>query len=160
MATTVIFNALLNAKRGPVSPSRCGHVPWVPLQVVEGRLTRRLESWGTTRRTASGQFATCKDENISYAFLFWNAKAVPLHAMKAVGGEEYSSCSFSTSALDGSEWQASRPDPALPPGKGPPVPIVQEAGWAPELVWTQRLEEMFFFAPAGDRTSIARPSSP
>jgi hypothetical protein len=30
---------------------------------------------------------------------------------------------------------------ALPPGKGPPVPIVQEAGWAPEPVWTQRLEE-------------------
>jgi hypothetical protein len=26
----------------------------------------------------------------------------------------------------------------LPLGKGPPVPIVQEAGWAPEPVWTQR----------------------
>jgi hypothetical protein len=25
----------------------------------------------------------------------------------------------------------------LPPGKGPPVPIVQEDGWAPEPVWTQ-----------------------
>jgi hypothetical protein len=24
----------------------------------------------------------------------------------------------------------------LPPGKGPPVPIVQEVGWAPEPVWT------------------------
>jgi hypothetical protein len=32
----------------------------------------------------------------------------------------------------------------LPPGKGPPVPIVQEAGWAPEPVWTQRLEEKSF----------------
>jgi hypothetical protein len=31
-----------------------------------------------------------------------------------------------------------------PPGKGPPVPIVQEAGWAPEPVWTQRLEEKSF----------------
>jgi hypothetical protein len=30
---------------------------------------------------------------------------------------------------------------ALYPGKGPTVPIVQEAGWAPEPVWTQRLEE-------------------
>jgi hypothetical protein len=29
----------------------------------------------------------------------------------------------------------------LPPGKGPPIPTVQEAGWAPEPVWTQRLEE-------------------
>jgi hypothetical protein len=32
----------------------------------------------------------------------------------------------------GGEWSASRPCRALPPGKGPPVPIVQEAGWAPE----------------------------
>jgi hypothetical protein len=46
------------------------------------------------------------------------------------------------------------PAALLPPGKGPPVPIVQEAGWAPELVWTQRLEEKSS-APAGDRTPIA-----
>jgi hypothetical protein len=32
----------------------------------------------------------------------------------------------------------SRPGRALPPGKGPPVPIVQKAGWSPEAVWTQR----------------------
>jgi hypothetical protein len=32
-----------------------------------------------------------------------------------------------------------------------PVPIVQEAGWAPEPVWTQRLEGKSF-ASAGDRT--------
>jgi hypothetical protein len=43
----------------------------------------------------------------------------------------YSSYSFTTSALDGGEWSASRPCRALPPGKGPPVPIVQEAGWVP-----------------------------
>jgi hypothetical protein len=67
----------------------------------------------------------------------------------------YSSYSFTTSALDGGEWSASRPGRALPPGKGPPVPIVQEAGWAPEPVWTQMLEEKSF-APAGDRTPIAR----
>jgi hypothetical protein len=48
-------------------------------------------------------------------------------------GEEYSSYSFKTSALDGGEWSASRADRSLPPGKGPPVPIVQEAGWAPPL---------------------------
>jgi hypothetical protein len=40
------------------------------------------------------------------------------------------------------------------PGKGPPVPIVQETGWASEPVWTHRLEEKSF-APAGDRTAIA-----
>jgi hypothetical protein len=54
--------------------------------------------------------------------------AVPLHAVKALGGEEYSSYSFTTSALDGGEWSASRPGRALSPGKGPPVPTVQEAG--------------------------------
>jgi hypothetical protein len=57
-------------------------------------------------------------------------KAVPLHAMEALGGRG-----------------------------GPPTPIVQEAGWAPEPVWTQRLEEKSF-ASAGDRTLIARSSSP
>jgi hypothetical protein len=62
----------------------------------------------------------------------------------------YSSYSFSTPTLDGGDWLASRPGRALPPGKGPPVPIVQEAGWASETVWTQRLEEKPF-APAGDR---------
>jgi hypothetical protein len=58
---------------------------------------------------------------------------------RRLGGEEYSFYSFTTSALDGGEWSASRPGRALPPGKGPPVPIVQKAAWAPEPVWTQRL---------------------
>jgi hypothetical protein len=53
--------------------------------------------------------------------------------------------------LDGGEWSASRPGCALPPGKGLPAPIVQEAGWAPEPVWTQGLEEKSS-APVGDRT--------
>jgi hypothetical protein len=35
-----------------------------------------------------------------------------------------------------------------------PVPIVQEAGWAPEPVWTQRLEEKSF-APAKDKMESA-----
>jgi hypothetical protein len=56
----------------------------------------------------------------------------------------YSSYSFMTPALDGGKWSASRPGRALPPGKGPPVPIVQEAEWAPKPVWTQRLEEKSF----------------
>jgi hypothetical protein len=43
----------------------------------------------------------------------------------------------------------SRPGRALPPGKGPTVPIVQEAGWAPEPVWTQGEKSS---APVGDRT--------
>jgi hypothetical protein len=73
--------------------------------------------------------------------------------MEALGGEEYSSYSFSTSALDGGEWSASRTSRALAPGKGPPVPIVQETGWA--LVWTQRLEEKSFLLCRG--SNLDRP---
>jgi hypothetical protein len=51
------------------------------------------------------------------------------------------SSSFWTSALDEGEWSASRPGHALDPGKGPPLPIVQEAGWTSESIWTQRLQE-------------------
>jgi hypothetical protein len=71
----------------------------------------------------------------------------------------YSSYSFTTSALDWGEGVSVIPGGALSPGKGPPVPILQGTGWAPELVWTQRLEEKYL-APAGDRISIARSSSP
>jgi hypothetical protein len=83
-------------------------------------------------------------------------KAVPQHTpWRRRGEKRYSSCSFLTSALDGSEWSASRPGP----GKGPPVRIGQEAGWAPEPVWTQRLEENTLCLHR-DRTCIARTSSP
>jgi hypothetical protein len=75
-----------------------------------------------------------------------------------LGKKMYSSYSFTTSALYEGEWSASRLDRSLPPGKGPPVPIVQEDGWASEPVWTQRLEKTV--ASAGDRTSIARLSFP
>jgi hypothetical protein len=51
--------------------------------------------------------------------------------MEALGGERwYSSYSFTISALHGGEWSALRRGRALPPGKGPPVPIGEEAGWA------------------------------
>ena len=40
-----------------------------------------------------------------------------------------------TAALEGVEWSAARPGRTLPPGKDP-LPIVQEAGWAPGPVWT------------------------
>jgi hypothetical protein len=54
----------------------------------------------------------------------------------------------------------SHPSCVLPPGKGPPVPIGQEAGWASEPVWTQRPEGKSF-ASAGDQApviqSVVRP---
>jgi hypothetical protein len=49
------------------------------------------------------------------------------------------------------EWSASRPGRALPP-----VPIVQGAGWASQLVWTQRLEEKSIVS-AGNRTPVVQP---
>jgi hypothetical protein len=36
------------------------------------------------------------------------------------------------------------PRPCFTPRERTPVPIGQEAGWAPELVWTQKLEEKSF----------------
>jgi hypothetical protein len=47
---------------------------------------------------------------------------------RRLGERRYSSYSFSTSALDGGEWSASRPSRALPPGKGPPVPLYRRLG--------------------------------
>jgi hypothetical protein len=46
------------------------------------------------------------------------------------GERMYSTYSFLTSALDVGELSASCPGLALPPGKGPPIPIGCEAGWA------------------------------
>ena len=50
------------------------------------------------------------------------------------GEQMYSSTLPSTSVLDGGGWSAPRPG-RFTPGKDP-VPIVQEAGWAPGLVST------------------------
>jgi hypothetical protein len=75
---------------------------------------------------------------------------------RRLGERRCSSYSFSTAALDGGEWPASRPGRAFTPGERTPVPIVQEAGRAPEPVWTQRLDEKSF-APAGDRSPVVQP---
>jgi hypothetical protein len=66
-----------------------------------------------------------------------------------MGERRYSSYSFLTLALDRGEWSALHPGSALPPGKEPPVPIGQDSGWAPDPVWTQRVEEKFS-ASVGD----------
>jgi hypothetical protein len=92
---------------------------------------------------------------------FWHrykkGKVVPLRSIEAhLGDKRCSSYSFLTSALEGGEWSASRPGRTLPPGKEPPVPTVQQAGWAPEPVWTQMLEEKSS-ASVGDRTPALTP---
>jgi hypothetical protein len=73
-------------------------------------------------------------------------KLKPFHytPTRRLGERRYNSYSFSTSALDGGEWSATRSGSALAPGKGPPIHTVQDARSAPEPVWTQRLEEKFF----------------
>jgi hypothetical protein len=91
----------------------------------------------------------------SYCNQDCKSKTVALLQAGAKGERNYSSYSFLAPALDGGEWSASRPCRSLPPGKGPPVPIVQEAGWAPEPVWTQRSQKKSF-AYAADRTPIVQ----
>jgi hypothetical protein len=68
----------------------------------------------------------------------------------AWGDGRYRSYSFLISAPDGGEWSASRSGRALPP-----VPIGKEAEWAPEPVWTQRLEEKSSVS-VGDRTPVVQ----
>jgi hypothetical protein len=43
------------------------------------------------------------------------------------------------------------------PGKGPPVPIVQEAGWAPEPVWTKATGKILLPLPGIEPRSPGRP---
>ena len=53
--------------------------------------------------------------------------------MRPIGGVEVQLYPFMTTALEGGEGSVSRPG-HFTPGKDP-VPIVQEAGWAPGMVW-------------------------
>jgi hypothetical protein len=55
----------------------------------------------------------------------------------------------------GVSGQHRAPAALYPRGKDPPVPTVQEAGWVPEPVWTQSLEEKSS-ASVGDRTPVVQ----
>jgi hypothetical protein len=78
--------------------------------------------------------------------------AVPPHTYGGVrGGEEVLLLFIHDLGARWGEWSASRPGRALPSGKEPPVAIRQETGWAPEPVWTQKLEEKSSDS-AGDQT--------
>jgi hypothetical protein len=57
----------------------------------------------------------------SYTYAIKLLRSVVRYAIQVP--RRYSSYSLLTSALDGDEWSASRLDRALPPRKGPPVPI-------------------------------------
>jgi hypothetical protein len=75
-------------------------------------------------------------------YILFKVKSLPPPLTRrggALGERRYSSYALLTSALKGGEWLASRPGRALLLQKQPPVPIVQEAGWAPEPVCTPLL---------------------
>jgi hypothetical protein len=78
---------------------------------------------------------------------------------RRLGERRYSSYTFLTWALDRDERSASRPGRALTPGKVPPVPLYRRQG-GPQSRSGHRGYRKNPFVSAGDRTSIARSSSP
>jgi hypothetical protein len=102
---------------------------------TEGLQCGELHNMHSLRQLYGLSLATCSISGLK------KLKLSRYTSRRRLGESRCSSYSFSILALDEGEWSASRPGRALPPGKGSPVPIVQEAGWAPEPVWTQRLEE-------------------
>jgi hypothetical protein len=99
------------------------------------------------------------DSLVAFVVVKVKGKAVPLHAMEALRGERrYSSYSFSTSALDGGEWLASRLGRAFTPGERTPGTHCT-GGWVGPRAGVDT-EARGKIVPAGDRTPIARSSSP
>jgi hypothetical protein len=141
----------------PSRPPKSRVLSWSKARLTD-RIITHSRAYRRLRVHSSNPYATCNAFSVRSACLSlmgsgvsdvtWDqsqAKAVPLHATKALGGKRrYSSYSFSTSALDRGEWSVSCPGRALAPGGERPVHTVQEAEWAPEPVWTQRLEEKSF----------------
>jgi hypothetical protein len=99
--------------------------------------------------------AFCKKKNLQRGWqLKAKSKAVPLHREGVWGERKYSSCSFSTSALDGGEWSASRPG-----ARTPRYSLYRRLG-GPQSRSEPRGERKNPFVSAGERNSIARSSSP
>jgi hypothetical protein len=89
--------------------------------------------------------------NLSLGLIIWGA------CHKDIWGNGALLSPFLTSILDGGEWSDSRPG-RFTPGKQPPVPIVQEAGWASEPVWTLWRREQSL-SPTRIQTPTPRSSS-
>jgi hypothetical protein len=80
-----------------------------------------LENDSTSIRYVRGNHLSQVCEFLSFCLHKKKGKAIPLHAMEALGGERrYSSYSFTTSAVDGGEWSVSRPGRAFTPGERTP----------------------------------------
>jgi hypothetical protein len=78
--------------------------------------------------------------------------------MKTNGGVDVYIHIFLTLALERGGWLVSRPG-RFTLGKEPPVPIGQEAGWAPEPVWTLWRRENSI-SLAGNRTPSSQSPVP
>jgi hypothetical protein len=143
-----------------VSDGRCqgGEDNWLA-RSYGGSLAVRI-----TNATVQSQSWKVDNWSVSQTNLLflWDLKVIIKKLMlshytprRSLGERRYSSYSFLTTALDGGEWSAARPGRALAPRKGHQVPVVQEARWAPEPVWTQRLEEKSFHLCQG--SNLDRP---
>jgi hypothetical protein len=80
-------------------------------------------------------------------------KSCPATSCTRQEGEEVQILLILDLGIRWGEWSTSRPGRALPSEKEPLVPTGSGAGWASELVWTQRLEENSF-ACAGHTTPV------
>jgi hypothetical protein len=83
-------------------------------------------------------------------------EAVSQYTMKTPRGRGSIASTFTISALDASEWLAWRTGRVLPPGKAASIPIGQEAVWALQPVWTQKLEEKSSYLYLG--SNLDRPT--
>jgi hypothetical protein len=101
--------------------------------------TVSIEKHGDTCKFFSCKYHGCcvlNKLNYIYTHTHTHIKAVSQHTYGEAGREEVYLLLIHDLGTRWGEWSASRPGRALPP-----VPTVQEAGWAPDEVWTQRLEE-------------------
>jgi hypothetical protein len=148
--------------RGSLTTSTCT-VPWRETTLSRSqwpccgrRMTWSLGHWdrGFESRSRYGCFSSsfcvvlsCGGRDRASVWSSIQGKSKKLsHStpMEAQGGRGCIAPTHSRPRHRWGEWSASRPGLALPLGKEPPIPIIQEAGWVPEPVWTQRLEEKSF----------------
>jgi hypothetical protein len=94
----------------------------------------------------------------SYISIKLKANAVPLHAMETWEERMYSSYSFSTSALDGGVWSASRTGRASP-GERTPVNHCTGGGVGPRAgLDTDAREKILSLLPGIEPVSPGRPA--
>jgi hypothetical protein len=142
-----------------VSTTRSAHaLPSITVKITDVHIVWTVSTSNNGKKAAAKLFFIFEPINTCFGVPFHKLSKKRCIIMRhecAKVERSYSSYSFLTSALDGGRRPASRSDRALPPGKGPPVPSVQKAGWAPEPVWTRRLDEKSF-TPAGNRTPVVQ----